>query len=124
MTQTIRHHPDPVTLIDYASGALAPALAAVVATHLLLCPRCRTDVKTLEKVGGAMLGQSGDSVAALPAISIPAAHGPDLSKPTEGAGYCRSRPSTPSALRTAFHGGFSAPACGIAPSRPANAAET
>ncbi len=73
MTSSISHHPDAVTLVDYATGALAPSLAAVVATHLLLCPQCRKGVRALEAVGGALLGGRGEHRGALPPAPVPSA---------------------------------------------------
>lgn len=49
-------HPDPEVLLSYAAGSLDQATAVLVATHLALCPRCRTDVGRLEAVGGALTG--------------------------------------------------------------------
>jgi putative transcriptional regulator len=52
---TPNHHPSSAVLSDYASGALRPAFAAVVAAHLEDCPHCRGAVHTLEDLGGAMI---------------------------------------------------------------------
>lgn len=71
MTSKIDHHPDAATLIDYATGALAPSLAAVVATHLLMCSHCQQGVKALERVGGAMLGAPGGKDGASRLRSVP-----------------------------------------------------
>ena len=49
------HHPSDEMLLDYASGAQAPALALFCATHLALCPSCRSEVGRLEALGGIML---------------------------------------------------------------------
>ena len=35
---SITHHLDPATLMSYAAGGLAPALAAVAAQHIAMCP--------------------------------------------------------------------------------------
>ena len=51
----IRHHPREETLMAFAAGTLVPALSATVACHLALCPRCRTDVRHMERIGGALL---------------------------------------------------------------------
>ncbi len=48
------HHPGEDLLWDYAKGGLAEPLAVVVATHMALCPLCRTEVSRLEGVAGAL----------------------------------------------------------------------
>jgi putative transcriptional regulator len=50
-----RHHPPEEMLLDYAAGALGEAESLVVATHLALCPACRSEVAAMEAVGGALL---------------------------------------------------------------------
>ena len=67
---TITHHPDPATLMSYAAGALAPVLAAVVASHLAGCPHCRRELRLLEMLGGAAMEELAG--AALPAHAPPA----------------------------------------------------
>lgn len=52
---TIRHHPDQVTLISFASGTLPVAIACVVACHASLCPDCRARVRPLKMIGALML---------------------------------------------------------------------
>lgn len=51
----IRHHPQPDTLMSYASGTLPGAIAGLVACHLSICPQCAGAVRRLELVGGLML---------------------------------------------------------------------
>lgn len=83
MTENITHHPDPVTLIDYASGALTPSLAAVVATHLLLCQQCRKGIKALEMAGGVMLGPDAERGGALAPLKLAMAK-TEAQKPVSG----------------------------------------
>ena len=52
---TIMHHPSDETLAAFASGTLDAGRAVVVATHVCLCPHCRTVMQTFEHVGGALL---------------------------------------------------------------------
>ena len=46
------HHPDDDILFAYAAGSQEEPLSLLVATHLALCPGCRSDVERLEEVGG------------------------------------------------------------------------
>ena len=55
MTNRIRHHPDDATLLSFAAASLAEPLAAVVASHLSLCPHCRAEVADLERLGSALM---------------------------------------------------------------------
>ncbi len=48
------HHPESEALLAYAAGSLDQANAVLVATHLALCPHCRTEVGRLEAIGGAL----------------------------------------------------------------------
>ena len=74
MSTVIRHHPDSTTLLSYAAATIAEPLAAVVAAHLAMCPRCRAEVADLELFGSAIMlsapGRSGG--VALKAPSRPA----------------------------------------------------
>ncbi len=49
------HHPSDELLLDYADGSLTEAEALIVASHLALCPSCRTAVSGFEAIGGALL---------------------------------------------------------------------
>ncbi|MGZ8362652.1 MAG: ChrR family anti-sigma-E factor [Caulobacteraceae bacterium] len=51
-----QRHPSEAVLVDYASGALRPAFAAVAAAHLEACAECRIHVRLMERVGGELLG--------------------------------------------------------------------
>ncbi|HRD76928.1 MAG TPA: ChrR family anti-sigma-E factor [Hyphomicrobiaceae bacterium] len=51
----ITHHPDEATLVSYAAATLSEPLAAVVAAHLAMCPRCRSEVADLERLGAALM---------------------------------------------------------------------
>ena len=50
-------HPAPPVLVDYAGGALCEPAALVIATHLALCPLCRSRVAELEAACGTLLEQ-------------------------------------------------------------------
>jgi putative transcriptional regulator len=56
---TPRHHPGDDLLIGYAAGSQEEPVALIVATHLALCPRCRSEVERLEELGGVYFEQEG-----------------------------------------------------------------
>jgi putative transcriptional regulator len=60
---TVRHHPPDVLLTAFAAGTLDLGQHVAIATHLATCPRCRSWVRSMEAVGGAVL-------AALPASAM------------------------------------------------------
>lgn len=51
----IRHHIVEDTLLAYGAGNLSEAWSLMVATHLALCPSCRTRAHEAEKICGALL---------------------------------------------------------------------
>jgi len=73
-SQMIEHHLDDDMLQQYAAGTLAEGWSVAVATHLALCPACRSKLSVLESVGGyfidsepadeAEVSQSWESVKA------------------------------------------------------------
>lgn len=69
---TISHHLDPATLMAYAAGTLAPAVAAVAAQHLEMCPHCRRELAAAERIGRALLGRMppADLSRAAPAADV------------------------------------------------------
>lgn len=62
---TIRHHPRPETLADFAAGRLDEARAVVIAAHAAVCERCALAVADYEAAGGACL-EACDPVAMAP----------------------------------------------------------
>lgn len=48
-------HPDDMTLMNYAAGSTPAPVALAVAMHLCFCHECRTHVKNLNHLGGALL---------------------------------------------------------------------
>ena len=60
---TITHHLDDATLMSFAAGSLPNALAAIAAAHVAGCPRCRRELRMLERIGGAL-------VSALPPATL------------------------------------------------------
>ncbi|KRG43279.1 transcriptional regulator [Stenotrophomonas panacihumi] len=53
-----RHHLHESTLIGYAAGALAPAMAIVASAHLEQCAHCRRAAREAEGFGAALLDQA------------------------------------------------------------------
>jgi putative transcriptional regulator len=51
----MKHHVDDDMLVHYSAGTLAEGWSVAVATHLSLCPTCRSRCATLESVGGYFL---------------------------------------------------------------------
>lgn len=49
------YHPDDMTLMNYAAGSLSTPQALAVSVHLCFCHECRTHVKNLNHLGGALL---------------------------------------------------------------------
>lgn len=56
MIQTVpTHHPSDERLLDYAAGTTAEPVSLVIASHLAFCPRCRDEVRELDRLGGVLL---------------------------------------------------------------------
>lgn len=52
----IKHHLSDELLLDYAGGGLGEGWSLAVASHLALCPSCRSRLRGMERVGGMLLG--------------------------------------------------------------------
>ena len=61
------HHPVEEQLLDYAAGGAGEPAGLLVATHLALCAECRTQVRKLEAIGGALLDALPEAAPAAPA---------------------------------------------------------
>lgn len=70
MSTPIQHHPDSATLMSFAAATLAEPLAAVVASHVSMCPHCRAELADIELLGAELMlsphGQSPGRPLALP----------------------------------------------------------
>ncbi|WP_139976663.1 ChrR family anti-sigma-E factor [Ochrobactrum sp. CGA5] len=51
----IKHHLSDELLSSYATGVLSEGWSIAVATHLALCPACRSRLKQFEQIGGQLL---------------------------------------------------------------------
>ena len=72
MTTTINRHLDAATLMSFAAGSLGEALSAAAAAHAAICPACRHEIRAMERLGAALLGQeSGDAIGMPPRPADP-----------------------------------------------------
>ncbi len=51
----ITHHLDVVTLLAFAAGTVGEAHGILVASHLAMCPECRSALRKAEGLGGGIL---------------------------------------------------------------------
>lgn len=63
------HHPSSVTLAAYAAGTLRAGFDFVAAAHIAGCAHCRAEVRRLEAVGGAALGDARPEALAPDALA-------------------------------------------------------
>lgn len=63
------HHLSDELLLDYASGSLDEANSILVASHITLCPTCRSRLRSLEAVGGMLLEEIDASPVSSDALS-------------------------------------------------------
>ncbi|MBS0252193.1 MAG: cupin domain-containing protein [Proteobacteria bacterium] len=71
---TIKRHPNPENLMSCAAGSMPEALAAVMACHMTICPRCRKELAFLDSVGAALLEDISPTplVMKMPSPNVPA----------------------------------------------------
>ncbi len=66
---TIKFHPAPENLLSCAAGSMPEALAAVMASHMAMCPRCRRELAIFDEVGAALLEElAPEKVKAAPGL--------------------------------------------------------
>lgn len=53
-----QYHPSEELLWSYAAGTLDQDSSLLVATHLALCPQCRSTVKMVEGIGGELIDKA------------------------------------------------------------------
>lgn len=63
---TITHHPDIATLMCCSAGSQPEACAAVIASHLAVCPQCRAEVRKMQKIGVALFDSLEPETVAVP----------------------------------------------------------
>lgn len=47
----IAHHPGPESLMSCSAGSMPEAFAAVMASHICICPACRSELALMEDIG-------------------------------------------------------------------------
>jgi putative transcriptional regulator len=47
----ITHHPAPESLMSCSAGSMPEAFAAVMASHIAMCPSCRKELSVMEQIG-------------------------------------------------------------------------
>ena len=58
---TPNHHLDDSTLLAYAAGTLDEAFSVVAASHVAVCPACRSAVRAAEALGGELFDAAGSA---------------------------------------------------------------
>ena len=48
---TIAHHPGSESLMSCSAGSMPEAFAAVMASHISICPACRRELALMEEIG-------------------------------------------------------------------------
>jgi putative transcriptional regulator len=79
---SIEHHPTDSLLAAFAAGTLDHGQHIAIATHLVACPQCRTFMRSMEQVGGAVLTSLPPAVMANGALAAVEAR---LNEPVEPA---------------------------------------
>lgn len=51
------HHPAPESLMSCSAGSMPEAFAAVMASHIAICPSCRKEVAVMEQIGTALFAE-------------------------------------------------------------------
>jgi putative transcriptional regulator len=102
---TIKHHLDPATLMSCAAGSQPEALAAVVASHLSVCPHCRSELRKFERIGEALF----DNLVPTPVIKqapIVAMRSLDSAGVVASSAELDAQGDLPAPIRELAHGKF------------------
>ena len=71
MSIAITRHLDAATLVSLAAGTLSEPLAAVAASHIAMCPTCRTAHADMELFGAALLETTAAGAADPDEVVLP-----------------------------------------------------
>lgn len=63
----ITHHPSDASLMSCSAGSMPEAFAAVMASHIAMCPCCRGTLSTMEHIGTALFDQLPPTPVSRPA---------------------------------------------------------
>lgn len=68
----ITHHPGADSLMSCSAGSMPEALAAVMASHIAICPECQKDLALMEQIGVVLFDQLSPSsiVASAPVMAL------------------------------------------------------
>jgi putative transcriptional regulator len=66
----IKHHPDASSLMSCSAGSMPEAFAAVMASHIAMCPGCRRELAAMEDIGVAMFEDLSPGFLSRPAPVI------------------------------------------------------
>ncbi|MCU0955173.1 MAG: ChrR family anti-sigma-E factor [Hyphomicrobium sp.] len=94
----ITHHLDDATLMSCSAGSQPEALAAVVSSHLSVCPRCRLELKRHALIG-EVLFEALKPEPVSGEVPQAGARAETISAPADDGGL-------PAALQAALHGRF------------------
>lgn len=95
---TITHHPDVSTLMSCAAGSQPEAQAAIVASHLSMCPVCAREVGRMEKIG-AVLFEGIEPVAMTRPVPVAAARSQEADTPAPRSAKPAASSAIPYPLR-------------------------
>ncbi|MGQ0457586.1 MAG: ChrR family anti-sigma-E factor [Hyphomicrobium sp.] len=83
----ITHCPDHASLMSCSAGSMPEAFAAVMASHISVCPRCRKELATMECIGTTLFDQLQPASVSRPAplMALRAAEAGDDDAPEPAA---------------------------------------
>lgn len=91
---SIDHHPTDSMLAAFAAGTLDHGQHVAIATHLVSCPQCRSFMRSMEQVGGAVLARLSPDAMSNDALAKVEAQ---LNKPVRPATMADVAPTVPEA---------------------------
>jgi putative transcriptional regulator len=61
------HHPGAECLMSCSAGSMPEAFAAIMATHMAMCPQCQKDLAIMEHIGTVLFDKIAPAAVAKPA---------------------------------------------------------
>jgi len=74
----IVHHPADEDLMSCSAGSMPEALAAVIASHIALCERCRKELAMMEVIGATLLEDLNPAPLTLGVVAAPPRAAPGI----------------------------------------------